>query len=364
MKSENKQKTIHYKNVFITGDENLQLLIKSALNPAGRFSRPNQRQQMINGNDSASLFINRFGDHNGMTYGQLVVLESGRRQPYITVDDSADFYSIDALASDSIPADKEEQSSVELQESKQTAARKRREFVESILYFGVVDCHLVLMQSKALGSRELEAHLAWLLGSCAGVMPDNSALILKDKPAEAVARRMEANPVKKIRIGSDLTTEVYNDPSEPRPARVESVETEEVHANKVRFTPTGRAAALLRAALPDGFLERLALEDSLDEANIHVALEVTYSRTTTKVGQRVIDQVAGGLRHLPEADVNIELKGGGRIRGDELKLSGPIKVKFMENGLIDESVLVHEMHQWLLRKIAASEIDSTSQVSD
>lgn len=361
MKSENRQKTIHYKNVFITGEQNLQLILKNALDGGGGFAKPSQRQQKINGNDSAALFINRFGDHNGMTYGQLVVLESGRRQPYITVDDAADFYSIDALASDSIPEIQGEESA---EASKQEAARKRREFVESILYFGVVDCHLVLMQSKALGSRELEAHLAWLLGSCAGVMPANSVLILKDKPAEAVARRMEAIPVKKIRIGSELTTEVYNDPSEPRPTKVETVETEEVHANKVRFTPTGRAAALLKAALPEGFLDKLALEDSLDEANIHVALEVTYSRTTTKIGQRIIDQVAGSLRHIPETDVNIELKGGGKIRGDELKLSGPIKVKFMENGLIDEGVLIHEMHQWLLQKIASSEIDSTSQVAD
>lgn len=177
MKSENRQKTIHYKNVFITGEQNLQLILKSALDGSGRFAKPSQRQQKINGNDSTALFINRFGDHNGMTYGQLVVLESGRRQPYITVDDAADFYSIDALASDSIPESQGEESA---EVSKQEAARKRREFVESILYFGVVDCHLVLMQSKALGSRELEAHLAWLLGSCAGVMPANSALILKE----------------------------------------------------------------------------------------------------------------------------------------------------------------------------------------
>jgi hypothetical protein len=359
MKSSTKPKTIHYKSVFITGEVNLQLAIQTALSKSGPAAKPSQRQQKINNDDSSVIFINKFSDYNGMTFGQLVFLESGKRQPFITVDDDAEFYSIDSLSSEKIP---EESKAGDV--ASEELAKKRREFLESMLYFGVIDNHMIIMQSASLKSRELEAHLSWLLGTCTNSIPENSMLILKDKPAESVYQKMESKPVKSIKIGAPLTGEAHNDPSAPKEQRVEKTETVETHANKVRFTPQGMAASLLRAALPEGFLDKLDLDDSLDEANIHVALEITYLRKTTKVGQRVIDSVATSLRHSPESDVVINLQGGGKIKGDELKLSGNIGVKFMENGLIDESILYYEMHKWLLTKISSTEVDPTTESAD
>lgn len=355
-----KTKSIHYKSVFITGEVNLQVSLQTALSKTGGAAKPSQRQQQVNGNDTAVIFVNKFGDSNGMTFGQLVFLESGKQQPFITVDDDADFYSIGALASDLIPDEKKsKEGEAPAPLDKAAVAKKRREFLESILYFGVIDNHMIVMQSTALKSRELEAHLAWLLGSCTGTIPPNTMLVLKDKPAESVYKKMQALPVKSIKLGAPLTTDIHLDPSEPKKTEVVRTETEETHANKVRFVPHGMAASILKAALPEGFLENLNLEDSLDEANIHVALEITYLRKTTKIGQKVIDSVATSLRHTPESDVVINLQGGGKIKGDELKLSGSINVKFMDNGLIDEGVLYHEMHKWLVSKISSTEIDST-----
>jgi len=360
-----KSKSIHYKNVFITGDVNLQVSLQTALSKTGTAAKPSQRQQKVNGSDTAVIFVNQFGDSNGMTFGQLVFLESGRQQPFITVDDEAEFYSIDALASEKIPDEtKNAEGDTVTALDSEAVAKKRREFLESMLYFGVIDNHMIIMQSTALKSRELEAHLAWLLGDCTGVIPANVMLVLKDKPAESVYKKMQAAPVKSIKLGAPLTTEVYTDPSEPKKNDVVRTETEETHASKVRFVPHGMAASILKAALPEGFLERLNLEDSLDEANIHVALEITYLRKTTKIGQTVIDSVATSLRHTPESDVVINLHGGGKIKGDELKLSGSISVKYMDNGLVDESILYHEMHKWLVSKISSTEVDSTLESAE
>ncbi|MBD1602285.1 hypothetical protein [Pseudomonas typographi] len=365
MRSANKSKTIHYKSVFITGDIIIQDALKKALSKDGVAAKPANRQQKINNDDDAVTFINRFSEFNGMTFCQLVILETGKKQPFITVDDEAEYYSIDSLASEKIPDSKEieESENLSAEQIKAEKARKRREFLDSMLYFGVIGNHMVVLQSSSLRSRELESHLSWLLGTCTTIVPANSMLVLKDKPAESVYEKMRAKPVKSIKLGAPLTSELHNDPSAPIAPRTEMTETEETHANKVRFVPQGMAASILKAALPEGFLEKLDLHDSLDDANIHVALEITYLRKTTKIGQTVIDSVATSLRHLPESDVVINLQGGGKIRGDELKLSGNISVKSMENGLIDEGLLFHEMHNWLISKISASEIDTNQEAT-
>lgn len=371
MSTAKKQKTIHYKNVVISGSPNIQTLLDGALGDTGSINKPNQRQQKANEEDTVVIFVNRYTKYNGMSVGQLVYLEKGRKQPYITVDDSAEYYSIDSLSSDEIPENKKDENPETpsaLEAPSETVIKKRREFVESILYFGVVDNHMVIMQSSALQSRNLEAHLTWLLTSCTPTLPSGSLLVLSDKPAESVFLKMEKSPAKSIHIGAPLTTEMAIDPSQPPSANTSaptgpSLPVDAVHASKVRFEPTGVAAAIISAVAP-GLLDRLNLNESLDEANIHLALEITYNRRTTKTGQQVIDSIATSLRHSPATDVVINLQGGGKITGDELKLSGTINVEYLPSGLINESSLFHEMHRWLTTKIASSEIDSTTESTE
>lgn len=368
MTNTKKQKTIHYKNVIITGSANLQSLLDGALGDSGTIKKPNQRQQKANEEDTVVIFVNRFTKYNGMSVGQLVYLEKGRQQPYITVDDEAEFYSIESLSSDEIPEQKKSlQETSADQEPAEQVIKKRREFVESILYFGILDNHMVIMQSSALQSRHLEAHLTWLLTSCTPTIPQGSMLVLSDKPAESVFQKMEKAPAKSIHFGAPLTTEVAIDPSQPSTSTLSpagaAIPVAEVHASKVRFEPTGVAAAIISAVAP-GLLDRLNLQESLDEANIHLALEITYNRRTTKTGQEVIDSIATSLRHSPASDVVINLQGGGKITGDELKLSGNISVEYLPSGLINEGSLFHEMHRWLNTKIASSEIDSTTESTE
>lgn len=351
-----KPKTIHYKNVVISGGASLQTLLRNAIGPDGTVNKPIQRQQKANEEDTVVIFVNKTNEYNGMTIGQLVYLEKGKHQQYITVDDEADYYSIDAMSSDLIPEVADEADEA----SEQSRIKKRKEFIESILYFGVIDNHIVIIQSAALSSRQLEAHLSWLLGTCTSYLDKNASLVLQDKPAESVFKKMEMTPAKSIHVGAPLTTDVS--PEQAHSSNIPAVATNDTpaaHASKVRFQPAGPAASLIRAIAP-GLFEKLELEESLDEANIHVSLEITYNRKTTKTGQSVIDQIATSLRHSPASDVVISLQGGGKITGNELKLSGSIRLEFLGSGLINEAVLFHEMHKWLYTKIESSEIDATS----
>ena len=75
------------------------------------------------------------------------------------------------------------------------------------------------------------------------------------------------------------------------------------------------------------WFDDLKLEDSLDESNLQVNLEITYFRKTNKDGQLLMDTLATSLRNMDEDDIEITLKGGGTIKGGDLKLSGSISVQ-------------------------------------
>lgn len=119
---------------------------------------------------------------------------------------------------------------------------------------------------------------------------------------------------------------------------------------KLTFAPIGRGFDVLRAALGEQWRQDLRLEESLDEANIHVNVEVKYIRKTTESAHRMLDSIAGAMRHAEPEDVKIELEGGTVLRGEDLKLTGHLSVDHY-NGIADESDLYNQMTEWFLRGI-------------
>lgn len=344
MRSESRNKTIHYKRAVITNcNLTLQNLLKTAFSKQGNAAKAKQRREVLNQDDESCRLINHHKDYNGMLFGQLIFFEPGRSQVLITLDDDAEYYEIDAITPNSI--DKENNESDKI--------KKRREFVDSMLYFGVLDNHIVLIQSASLRARELEAHLAWLLGSCSQVMDKNSALILQDKPSEETITKIERSPVKTVHLGTPVESRLETNTPEPK---AELSAPKEGLAKKVKWIPCGMGANVIQAALGTDWFERLDLDSSLDEANLQVTLEITYLRKTTSNGQKMLDNIATSLRHIEDADVKIELHGGGTIKGTDLKLTGTVSVK-SNNGLVDESDLFHQMHLWLVTKVRANEIE-------
>jgi hypothetical protein len=346
VKYETRSKTIHYKRAVITNTHiTLQNLLTAAFDSKGKATKAKQRREVLNPDDQSCRLINHHKEYNGMLFGQLIFFEPGRSQVLITLDDDADYYEIDSITPDSI-----DNGPGKVEDEK---IKKRREFIDSMLYFGVLDNHVVLVQSASLRARELEAHLAWLLGSCTEVIERNSALILQDKPSEETIKKIEKAPVKSVHLGTPVEARVdessLTDKDEP------SLEASGF-AKKVKWIPCGMGADVIQAALGADWFERLDLDSSLDEANLQVTLEITYLRKTTRNGQKMLDNIATSLRHIDEADVKIDLHGGGTLRGNDLKLTGTVSVK-TNNGIVDESDLYHQLHSWMVTKVRTNEID-------
>ncbi|MFT6331218.1 MAG: hypothetical protein ACJAYN_003168 [Bermanella sp.] len=344
MKTEKRKKTIYYKRAsFTTAGATLQSMLISALASSSPAAKAKFRREILNLDDESCRLINHHTDYSGMTFGQLVFFESGRSQTLITLDDDAEFYEINAITPNSIDINKD---------PKKTNQSKR-EFIDSLLYFGVLDNHVVILQSAALKARELETHLHWLLGTCTSYLDSNSALILKDKLTEETIQRMEKTPVKSVHLGTPLESKLET-------VNLDDEKPIEGTAKKVKWIPCGMGVDVVRAALGENWFNRLELEDSLDEANLQVSLEITYLRKTTQNGQKMLDNIATSLRNLEESDVKVELYGGGTIKGSELKLSGGVNVK-TNNGIVDESDLYHQMHAWIVEKVHSNEIEVESE---
>jgi len=338
MKPESKKKIIHYKRAVLTNTNiTLQSLLDDALNKKSPAFKAKSRREVINADDDCCRLVNHHKKYNGMTFGQLVFFEPGKSQALITIDEDAEFFKINSITSESI-GDKN---------------KNKREFIDSFLYFGVFDNHVVIMQSAALKARELETHLAWLLGTLTNVLDKNSALILQDKPSEDTITKIESSPVKSVHLGAPIETRAEQEAEEKSMPKNSMMKGS---AKKVKWIPCGMGVDVMRAALGADWFNKINLQDSLDEANLQVSLEITYLRKTTESGQKMLDNIATSLRHIDEADVKIGLHGGGLIHGGELKLSGSVSVKTF-NGLVDESDLYHQMHTWLVAKVRANEID-------
>jgi hypothetical protein len=339
---ETKRRTINYKLVQL-GDHPLSLqemLEATLLDNKSKFHLASNRRETLTDDDKSFRFINRFSNYeSSMLLCQMVQFEQGRSQMTIVIDDKAEMFEVTPISA---------------QDIKQTSADKRNnnstEFLESMLYFAIKGNHMVVMGSQALKSKELERHLNWYLNSLTqqGI---ESAIILSDKPTAAAMKLLAKAPAKSVSVGSDITYEQSVDSPQ-----YDSVADRDVtEAKSVRWTPTGLGANLLEYLRDKGYIDNFDFNETLDDANLQVSIEFKYSRQTTITGQKVIDSLSTSLRHLDDDDVRVNLKGGGEIRGGDLRLSHQISVAFI-NGKVDEPDLYYQMKDWLTQKVKTAEV--------
>ncbi len=321
-RSERRYKSVVYKQaIFREAGMNLQHLLSEALaqRPAARM-----RKQPVD--DRVSRVINARRTEQGMLFGTMVVYEAGKDQTVLVIDDSQDDYPVDSFP---VP---------------QTPSGANREVLDSILYFAIYNNHVVLAQSRSLKSREVETHFAWLLSSCTEVLEDGAYFVLSDQPTEAARRRASSASVKSVKVGTPLSGATGGDAA-ARPS-----------TGQRTYRRSGLGAQVLASLVGPDWRSDMRLEDVLDDANLVVNIEVTYKRSTTAEAQQILDDVATSLRHLEEEDVEIDLVGGGQIKGNELKLTGSIRVD-MTNGVPSSSDMFTQMRAWLRGKIEDGSTD-------
>ncbi|SDP60769.1 hypothetical protein SAMN04489708_117109 [Paracidovorax cattleyae] len=282
---------------------------------------------------------------DGFVFGALMTYTPGTDSLCVIDDDQAFDVQIEKLA---VPS---------------TEDGKRREFLESMMYFGIVDNHMVLMQSQALKSPQLESYLRWLLHG-AEVLAGTNTFQLIDTPSTTVRQRMEAGKgVRAIKLDGEVlppSAVARAAPGDQPPvgpavavAPTQRVDQISLVTSTVDDDDFGVLAALKKLFSPS----QAARIDfaKLAGSNIQMSVTLRYKRNTTEDGQALMDTLGVALRNTDDLDTRIHLKDGGTIRGGDLKLDGKISLTAYD-GQFSPSEVYEGMRQWLLSKVTTDEL--------
>ncbi len=307
-------KTLWYKRAKVHGQPStLADLLAAALS-----DRPKAAERLMGGENIPQMGINLHQTSDSMLFGQFLSFEPGLRHTAMTVDADRPAFDLESMAAEA------------------TEDGKRREFLESIAYFGVVDDHLILVQTRSLTSRDFEDYLRWLLMTQTQQVPQGTMLTLEDPAANTARNRAARRDIRGLTIGGQVTTV-----ASPETDGGDAVARHELHPG---------ALAALRAFLPVDVLERLSLADSLEADNIELRLTVRIKgkRVASDAGQEFLRTLGRATRHLDPRDYALELNGNGSLKGSELKLQKGVSVQTHgAGGLVNEDTLILRMKEWL-----------------
>jgi hypothetical protein len=336
-------KTVIYKRVNFhapVNGQDLKTMLETALNKRKTFG---DRRQNVSSADNPIYHV--VGSHTceekGFVFGTLMTYTPDTNPLCFVEDDQA----VDVV--------------LEQVSAPETDDGKRREFLASMMYFGVIGNHMVLMQSQALKSAQLESYLRWYLHA-AEVLEGTNTFQLIDTPSDSVKRKMkQGRGVRAIKLGGEVLPPTV---MAPRPEKVVAVPVAprevatQTTATAVATQENFGVLAALKTLMNPVQAAKINFE-KLAGSNIELSVTLRYSRKTTEEGQKLMDSLGAALSHNDDVDTELELVGGGSIKGSDLKLTGPISVMSYD-GQLSTSEVYEGLRQWLLQKVSADDLSA------
>ena len=309
-------RTLHYKRArFQQSDSTIQHLLGEALDQVQLVS---SRMEELNPQESTKRFINSHRNQMGMLFGNLIVYSANRNQHLLAMAEDVRELDVRQMAPPPVNG-------------------IRSEILQSILYFGIRDNHVVLLQSAGLRARGLEAYLNWLMGETTRQLSDDDGVLLVNQETQDAQDMVRRSSVKAARLRFPMQGRIRAGQDHERAVSVSST----------LMNHNDRALTVLSGILGNSWLQEIRLEDALIESPLRVTVEVSYERRISDTGQTLLDDLATSFRHLDEDEIEIDLKRGGKLKGTDLRIFDNVSVA-THGGLVDQSDLFTKMHGWLL----------------
>jgi hypothetical protein len=336
---ERKRKQVTYKlaKFHAPAGDNLRNLVAAALKK--RRTVGNRRQGLApEGESPIWRLISEYKNDGEFLFGAMVQYAPGTNPVFCVDDDGAEILTVEQFAA---PI---------------TDEGKRREALDGILFFGMLRNHIVMLQGSSLRNGHFERHLQWLLQT-ARVIEGTNTVALTDLPPLSTRRKLRDEPVKEVELGGELIT------SEALERMTADEEEEEVTTRRrtevksVEFQDaigSDKLAGFLQGLMRESDAARLPLAD-LAGSNIEYSLKLTYKRTTTERGQRLMNKLGAALRNARGVDTKLHLKNGDVVTGQELKLGGLVVIDTY-NGMPSPSEVYEALRQWLLQKVNTGDV--------
>lgn len=327
MIKEQKRRQLHYRRAtFLKPIGNtLQNLVEFALN---KLSPATARFRTIGSEEVEvwKMFINTHRNYLDLQFGNLVLYAPSRVKQTISLDPNADELDVEQI----FPP---------------TQDGKDRRFLESVLFYGIKDDHVILMQSMGLRSKDIEEYLNWLLQQ-AGQLSEDNAVFLNNIPPSEVIAQVEKSPVKSIKLGTPLVQANISDDLQYTPER-----------KTFRFLPWGEGLNVLRAIMPIDRFKDLPIDELESSNGLEITVELSYKRQTDEGSQDMLNRLASSMRNSGDDELRIVLKNGSTIVGSQFQVKG-VRTITCYNGLVDPLDVFNVMQGWLLEILEQGRIDA------
>lgn len=307
--------TIHYR-VFrdeknVLRGRTLEEFINDALDVSagGGPLRQNwsRRTRLLPPDEQDTHFINLYGDGAGHFFADLTHFTRGHMQALLERADNAPSLNVEQLP-----------------------APEGREYLHSMMYWLARGNHVLVLQSRSVGTKQLEEYLSWLLHERSQLV-DEAAVVVLDPELDADEVGGDLDDIRSIIIGgSPLAPAPGPAPSRDRQREGGAKEVEEYRGLERRHAWAARMKEVLRAVMnSDADVEQL-LESVPEGADLDVVVQIGY-----KLRRRAISRepMKRALRNLPDGDIRAVSKSG-RQSGRDIRLSYSARV-LRQGSLLD-----------------------------
>lgn len=316
----NTNKNLVYKIAQFKNDldkASLQDLIVNALN---KRKTALSRQQLADDSTDHFRLVNFHGKHASISVGDFFDYTKGQSQPQATFKDDAEELEITALKPEN-----------------------GKDFLHSILYYGIHKNSVILSQAMTLRAKQFEEYLNWLLLDAKVISDDNYIYLCDYPPAEMQGRISSA---KKIEFKAPIDFTPVDDEKKG------SKQSLSYEASNIGWD-------LLQKLLPSEYRPSVfKAKDILEESNLNVTLLVSWTRQKANDSTSLLDGISNSLRHVEsEIDYIIHTKSG-QISKDEVKLKRTISVGVQNNGLVSRNDMWVKMDEWICELMSEDRIPS------
>lgn len=303
-----------YKTIKLDDSLSFQEILESLDNLT-----PTERTQRVGNKD---YILNNISKYQGMYYAEIICSEAGKIQSIVhKVNKNNNLIEREITTEDVATNDEELKGS-------------SSDFVSSRIIFGLSGNHLVVSFST-LGERKFIDYFNFLFKTYYWKNDsDFKIFYLKDVYVKSLKEKLKTTNVDSIVIGQGVMSELAHNHSSKKPFGL---------AKNSFF-------AKIRELVSKGG-DPLALEKSLDDANLRVKIQIDYQRTTTDFGQQLLDDITISLAALDYDQLKINFADGSDLSGGEIRTKTHINQHFPDGKGFDRLQLQKDLHAFLQQHI-------------
>ena len=261
-----------------------------------------RRTRAVPPEDADTHFINLYSDGNGHFFGDLTHYTKGHMQALLEEADEAPFLNV-----------------------AQMPAPEGREYLHSVMYWLARGNHVMVLQSRSIGTKQLEEYLTWLLHQRCGLVPQGTGIVL-DPILDLDEVGGDLDDISAIVIGgSPLAEPPGYQPPQPG-QEMTAREVEEYRNLDKRRAWAPRIRQVLNAVMNSEADVDELMQSVPEGADLDVTVEIGYKLRKRKLSREPMQRA---LRNLPDGDIRAVSKEG-RQTGRDVRLSHSARV--IKNG--------------------------------